>query len=97
MEQMIEQCIGMMQMMGGRGMMSGGMMGMPGMMGGMLLGAVVVAALLIAGVVSLIRRLGSRASNSVSAANAILEERYARGEIGLEEYQERRSVLLNRA
>ncbi len=90
MQQMFEQCT---QMMGG--MMGSGMMG--GMMGGMMMpmfvGMVFVIALVAAGIVLLVRLLRNRTSSNEQTAYTLLSERYARGEIGLEEYQERRSVL----
>lgn len=86
MQQMFEQCTQMM----------GGMMG-PGMMGGMMMpmfvGMVFVIALVAAGIVLLVRLLRNRTSSNEQTAYTLLAERYARGEIGLEEYQERRSVL----
>lgn len=44
-------------------------------------------------VIQLFRRAGSHPPHSGSHALRILEERYARGEISREEYQERRAVL----
>ncbi len=86
MQQMFEQCTQMM----------GGMMG-PGMMGGMMMpmfvGMVFVIALVAAGIVLLVRLLRNRTNSNEQTAYTLLAERYARGEIGLEEYQERRSVL----
>ncbi len=86
MQQMVEQCNQMMS----------GMMG-PGMMGGMMLpmfvGMLVVVALVVVGIMLLVRLLQSRMRNNEQTAYTLLAERYARGEIGLEEYQERRSVL----
>jgi putative membrane protein len=102
-EQMIEQCTEMMKHMsanmadghmmdGGMmgGMMGGGMMG--GMMGTMILGTLLLLALFAIGVV-LLMRLGRNDTNRTSSAMRILQERFAHGEIDLEEYQERKSVL----
>ena len=102
MEQMVEQCTGMMRAMGGMmnggmmngmmdGMMNGGMMN--GMMGGMMLGTVVFIALLVVGAVLLVRFIGNRTDSGQGDALRILRERFARGEIDREEYQERRSTL----
>ena len=98
MEQMIEQCTGMMRDMGGMmngGMMNGGMMNgmMGGMMGGMMLGTLLLIALLVAGIVLLARFLSNRGDHGQVDALRILRERFARGEIGTEEYQERLSTL----
>ncbi len=97
MEQMIEQCTGMMNN-GMMGMMNGGMMGMMnggmmGMMGSMLLGALFLIALFVVGVVLLIRFIGNRADGGQRDAVRILRERFARGEIDREEYQERITTL----
>lgn len=88
MEQMIAQCTQMMGMMGGNGMMGGMMNG-----GMMAWGTLLVLALIVAGVVLLSRLFTPRRGGAGTALN-ILQERYARGEIDVEEYQERRSVLL---
>jgi putative membrane protein len=63
------------------------------MVGGLLV-TVLVVALLIAGLYAVIRA-GQRGSGSAasSQAMAILEERYARGEIDHEEFEERRRRL----
>ncbi len=97
MEQMIEQCTGMMNN-GMMGMMNGGMMGMMnggmmGMMGSMLLGALFLIALFVVGVVLLIRFIGNCADGGQRDAVRILGERFARGEIDREEYQERITTL----
>ena len=97
MEQMIEQCTQMMKL-SGTGMMNG-MMGSTGMMGGMMstmaFGMLLGVALLIIGIMLLLRWLTTRNGNRTGDALAILQERFARGDIGVEEYQERRSILLN--
>ncbi len=90
MQQMFEQCTQMMSGMMGPGMM-GGMMG--GMMMPMFVGMVFFFALVVVGIMLLVRLLRNRTSNNKQTAYTLLAERYARGEIGLEEYQERRSVL----
>ncbi len=74
------------------------MNGMDGMMG---CGAAAVlwllfAALLVVGVVVLVRVLTERgvgSSTSASSALEILEERFARGEIDPDEFEERRRAL----
>lgn len=72
-----------------------------GMMWGMgllmMLLWILFLALIVVGVVVLVRALGSRpgggdAGGSSSALN-ILEERYARGEIDRDEFEERRRAL----
>ena len=90
MQQMFEQCNQMMSGMMGPGMMSG-MMG--GMMLRMFVGMLVVIALVIVGSMFLVRLLQSWTRHNEQSAYTLLAERYARGEIGLEEYRERRSVL----
>jgi putative membrane protein len=89
-------------MMGG-GMMGGGMM--DGMMGGGMMGggafmwfwaifAVLVLALLVVGVVWLVRTLaGPSPGSATSTARQELDLRYARGELTREEYQQRRADL----
>lgn len=83
--------------MGGRG----GMMGRDYMMGGSLwhgIGALlwlIIVGLIIAGIVLLIRRLwdvGGRAQDG--GARALLDARYARGEIDDDEYQRRKKTLM---
>lgn len=88
---MIEQCMEMMNSMM-QGMMGGGMMN-GGMMGGMMLMMVLFWILVIAGIVLLVRLLWNRTPGDTPNGLYILQERFARGEIDLEEYQERRSVL----
>jgi putative membrane protein len=82
---MIEQCMNM---------MSGGMMG--GMMLPMLLGVLLVGVLVVAGIVLLVRHLSSGGTGTNSRALNILQERYARGELDHEDYQERRRLLETR-
>lgn len=82
---MIEQCMNM---------MGGGMMG--GMMLPMLLVMLLVGALIVAGIVFLIRHLSSGGTGTNSTALKILQERYARGELDHEDYQERRRLLETR-
>jgi putative membrane protein len=80
------------------GMIDGGMM--DGMMGGgafmwfWAIFAVVVLALLVVGVVWLVRTLASPGSGgATSTARQELDLRYARGELTREEYQQRRADL----
>ena len=82
---MVEQCAEMMQMMGG--MMGGGMMGP------MLLGWLLAWLVVIVGIGLLVRLLWGRTNSSPSSPRAILQERFARGELDAEEYQERLSLL----
>ena len=102
---MVEQCTEMMRTMGGMmngGMMNGGMMGgmMNGMMGSMMwpmmLGILLLWMLLIVGVVLLVRLVWRRGQGSPSSALTVLQERFARGEIDREEYQESISILQHR-
>lgn len=82
-------------------MMDGGMMGMMGLW--MLLVVLVFIALVVGGVYLLVRAIrGDGAEGhgdargrtaSRSDALAILEERYARGEIDAEDFEERRRTL----
>jgi len=83
---MIEQCMQMMRMMGG-GMMGGSMMGP------MLLWILLLVALLGIGVVLLVRFLTTGTSGAATAMQ-ILQERFARGEIDREEYEQRRNILV---
>ena len=50
-------------------------------------------AVLVVGIVFLVRSLPDRDDRSASRAMAILEERFARGEIDREEFDERRTAL----
>jgi putative membrane protein len=84
-------------MMDGR-MMDGGMM--DGMMGGgafmwfWAVFALLVLALLVVGVVWLVRTLaGAGPASTLSTARQELDLRYARGELTREEYQQRRADL----
>jgi putative membrane protein len=78
-------------------MMDGGMM--DGMIGGgafmwfWAIFAVLVLALLVVGVVWLVRTLASPSPGSTSSARQELDLRYARGELTPEEYQQRRADL----
>lgn len=78
----------------------GGMMGRDYMMGSGLwhgVGALVwliIVGLIIAGVVLLIRRLWDIGGGSQGDARALLDARYAKGEIDEEEYQRRKKTLL---
>jgi putative membrane protein len=71
--------------------------------GGMWIGPlfmIAVLALLIAGIVSLVRWIGGGGGDSggrVRAAREILDERYARGEIDRDEYQRRRDDIAGRS
>jgi putative membrane protein len=71
--------------------------------GGMWFGPlfmIALLALLVAGVVALVRWSGSRGSDGggrVRTARDILDERYARGEIDREEYQRRRDDIAGRS
>jgi len=76
------------------------MNGMDGMMGGMMwFWAVLwllIAVLLVVGIVVLVRTLtdrGGNGSRTTKSAVQILEERFARGEIDREEFEERRRAL----
>lgn len=86
---MIEQCMEMMRGMGG--MMGNGMMG--GMMLMMFLGALLVLSLAVGGILLLVRRFSGRQARGSQSALSILQERFARGEIEREEYQERLLTL----
>ncbi len=88
-----EQCT---DMMGGMmGNMMNGMMG--GMMGPMMLGMVLFWTLVIVVLVLLVRQLWGRRPGSTSSAITILQERFARGEMDREEYQQRLSTLQARS
>jgi putative membrane protein len=79
-------------------MMGGGMMGGCAFMWFWALFAVLVLALLVVGVVWLVRTLaGPGPSGSTSAARQELDLRYARGELTREEYQQRRADLEGRS
>ena len=82
---MIEQCLNM---------MGGGMMG--GMMWPMLLLTLFIGGLVMTGIVFLVRYLSSTGTGTNSTALNILQERYARGELDHEDYQERRQLLETR-
>ncbi len=72
------------------------MMGCDGsMMFGMFLLWVLVAAAVVAGVIFLLRAFGS-GNRDGGGALAILEERYARGEVDEEEFARRREALWGR-
>lgn len=86
---MMGNCMNMMDGMGS--MMGGGMMG--GMMLWSLLSTLAVIALVVGGVVLLVRALAPQRFGRSSGALAILQERFARGEIDREEYQERSRLL----
>jgi putative membrane protein len=67
-------------------------MGIGSMTWMMLLPALFLAALVIGGIV-LVRRLGPGSAPGGGSALRILEERYARGEIDRDEFNERREHL----
>ena len=92
--------------LGGVAMMGGGMMG-PGMMGPGFGGwgagfgwiwMIIIWVAIIAGVVWAVRAIAgsndSRPHYSEESALDILKKRYARGEIGHEEFEEKKRVLL---
>jgi putative membrane protein len=84
------------RMMGG-GMMGGGMMGGGAFMWFWAIFALLVLALLVVGVVWLVRSLaGPSPGGSPGAARQELDLRYARGELTREEYQQRRADLEGR-
>ncbi len=91
---MIDQCAQMMGGMMNNGMMMGGGM-MGGMMGMMLVGTLIVLALVIGGIVLLVRLFRTRISTTERTPLTILQERFARGELDIAEYQERRSMLVS--
>ncbi|MBI5465995.1 MAG: SHOCT domain-containing protein [Candidatus Kerfeldbacteria bacterium] len=77
-------------------MMYGYGLGWGSMWGFGLVFMVMVWALVILGIVALVRWLWSdKGWSSPDKALQILKERYARGEIGSEEYQARRKLLEN--
>ncbi len=65
------------------------------MMFGMFLLWALVAGAVVAGVIFVVRGLGS-GNRDAGAALAILEERYARGEVDEEEFTRRRDALRHR-
>ncbi len=67
-----------------------------GMMGVMMLGMLVFWALVIIGIVLLVRFVWNRTDSRKGSAVGILQERFARGEIDHAEYQERLQVLQRR-
>ena len=80
-------------MMPGSGMMGPNMMGPGGMWFGPVIGLIILF-LLIWFLVALIRSFGGDKRNTHEKSPLdILNERYARGEIGTEEYEERRKKL----
>ncbi len=74
------------------------MMGMTGMMWLMLLSALVIGLLLIAGAVLFVRLFWNQSAGEKPkhTAESILRERFARGEIDQQEYQARMSALQRR-
>jgi len=88
MQQMIDQCVQMMGGMMGNGMMMGG-----GMMGMLLGGTLLLVAVIGMGVGLARRVVQTQAGARQPIPLTLLQERFARGEIGVEEYQQRRSVL----
>jgi putative membrane protein len=85
MQQMFEQCMNMMNMMGG------------GMMGTMLWlvlgGTLLLIALVVAAAVLLLRAFSNRTNTVRQQSLRLLQERFARGEVDAEEYQQRLNVL----
>jgi putative membrane protein len=76
------------------GMMGGGMMGGGAFMWFWAIFALLVLALLVVGVVWLVRTLtGAGPASATSTARQELDLRYARGELPREEYQQRRADL----
>jgi putative membrane protein len=90
MQQMFEQCMAMM----GSGMMSGGMMGT--MLWLVVGGTLFLIALVVAGAVLLLRALSHRMNTTQQQPLRLLQERFARGELDAEEYQQRLDVLQGR-
>jgi putative membrane protein len=68
--------------------------GDPGYMGWMMLGSIVFWTALVAVAIFAIMRLAPRPRDD--SAVAILKERLARGEIGSEEYESRRRLIVGR-
>jgi putative membrane protein len=94
MQQMFEQCMAMMG-----GMMGSGMMGTTGTMLWLwpALGATLfLTALVVVVAVLLLRALSNRTSTVRQQPLRLLQERFARGELDAEEYQERLSILQGR-
>lgn len=82
-------------MMGGSGMMGGGAMMLFGIL--LMLALFVLAVLGIWALIVWLRNhltsAGTSAPRGANRAREALDERYARGELSTEEYQERRGVL----
>ncbi len=76
------------------GMMNGSLMG--GMMLTMALGTLLMVVLVVVGIVALVRTTGVGTWVGRDDPVRILQERFARGEIDHEEYQERRATLQQR-
>jgi putative membrane protein len=89
MQQMFEQC---MVMMGS--MMGGDMMGT--MLWLVLGGTLVLIALVVVGGVLFLRALSHRMNTVRQHPLQLLQERFARGELDAEEYQQRLSILQGR-
>ncbi len=66
------------------------------MMFGMLLFSILVIGAVVAAVVFLVRVLGGGERRDRGRALALLEERYARGEVDDEEFAHRREALVGR-
>jgi putative membrane protein len=94
MQQMFEQCMAMMGSMMGSGMMGSGMMGT--MLWLVVGGTLFLIALVVAGAVLLLRALSHRMNTTQQQPLRLLQERFARGELDAEEYQQRLSVLQGR-
>jgi putative membrane protein len=94
MQQMFEQCMAMMGSMMGSGMMGSGMMGT--MLWLVLGGTLFLIALVVAGAVLLLRALSHRMNTTQQQPLRLLQERFARGELDAEEYQQRLDVLQGR-
>ncbi len=89
MQQMFEQCMAMMG-----SMMGGGMMGT--MLWLVLGGTLFLIVLVVAGGVLLLRALSHRMNTARQQPLRLLQERFARGEVDAEEYQQRLSILQGR-
>jgi putative membrane protein len=94
MQQMFEQCMAMMGSMMGSGMMGSGMMGT--MLWLVVGGTLFLIALVVAGAVLLLRALSHRMNTTQQQPLRLLQERFARGELDAEEYQQRLDVLQGR-